>query len=65
MIASGYTMMLYCDCPTCSKKFIPFIGEFVSKGKSCYSDVRKAAARAGWKMNDNETKCFSPGHKEE
>ena len=53
MIASGYTLSLYCDCRQCRKSpntVLRFTGEFVADTpdcrKQCFAQARRAGATA-------------------
>lgn len=64
MIASGYTLSLYCDCRQCRKSpntVLRFTGEFVAGTPDCRKQCFAQARRAGWIIT-RDGFCYAPGH---
>lgn len=53
MIASGYTLDLYCDHPGHVYSHISQKFQYCSDSKNCYSEVRKMARNEGWILKKN------------
>ena len=66
MIASGYTIDVYCDCPTCDKAHHiggwlgRKMGEFASDTARCKTECWKAMRKAGWKHYKETCTDYSP-----
>lgn len=61
MIASGYTLMLYCDCEDCENAYDMARDEYVSDAKNCKVACFRSAKKYGWKIT-KDGKCYAPGH---
>ena len=60
MIAANYTAHYYCDCQDCSEAFNPEMGEFIGES---WTEVSTKARRCGWRISQDRTRCYAPGHK--
>ena len=61
MIAANYTAHLYCDCKDCDEHYWEK-KEAEYTGKS-WAEVATAARRDGWRISEDRTRAFAPGHK--
>lgn len=64
MIASGYTLELYCDMERehpggWYDEVYRFPIEFTADGEKCYSEVRRKARREGWTLRKDGS-CICP-----
>lgn len=62
MIAEGYTMDIYCDCPACTKgNRAQVYAQFCAEDRAA---VTKQAKKAGWylKSADTRNEAYAPGH---
>ena len=64
MIASGYTLSLYCDFRQCRKSpntALRFTGEFGADTPDCRKQCFSQTRRSGW-MSKADGFCYAPGH---
>lgn len=64
MIASGYSLHLYCCCEHCAANggMRKFSGGFGEYGEPTKTLTLRAARRDGWRIDYKGNRCWAPGH---
>ncbi len=64
MIASGYSLHLYCSCESCRAEGWKrkYNGGFAEYSEPTKAQTLKAARRDGWRIDWKTQRCWAGGH---